>query len=269
MSTASRFDLTGRVYIVTGATGGLGEDIARVLHGCGARVVLVGRSADAGRAIAGELGDGALYCETDITDDASIDACLEATLAAFGRLDGLVNNACIYTDPGLGATREQWLNLLNVNVVSGAVFVAKARPHLVAAGGGVIVNLSSTSAKSGRANTLLYPASKAAILNVTRNEAATLAKDNIRVVAVIPAWTWSPSIERLTGSIEKADAVGSRFHPLGRIGRGAEVGWTVAFALSDAASFITGSEICVDGGYSMLGPDQGRDPRVWLAESNG
>ncbi|MEM7568752.1 MAG: SDR family oxidoreductase [Pseudomonadota bacterium] len=260
------FDFSGKTAIVTGSTGGIGQDIARVLHGYGANVVVSGRSEAAGQAIADDLGERAIFQKLDVTQDDQIDACIAKTLDTFGGIDFHINNACFYPDPGLEATREEWLNSVNVNLISGAIFVGKVAPHIKAAGGGAIVNLSSTSAKAGRAGTLLYPASKAAILNVTKNEAVSLAKDNIRVLAVIPAWTWSPSIEKATGDIDTADRIGATFHPRGRIGRGEEVAQAVAFACSSGASFMTGTEILVDGGYSVVGPDQGKDPRIWLKE---
>ncbi|MEO0411885.1 MAG: SDR family oxidoreductase [Pseudomonadota bacterium] len=261
-----QFDFSGKTAIVTGSTGGIGQDIARVLHGYGANVVVTGRSAQEGQAIADDLGDRAIFQKLDVTQDDQIDACIARALDAFGDINFHINNACFYPDPGLEATREDWLNSVNVNLISGAIFVAKVAPHLKAAGGGVIINLSSTSAKSGRAGSLLYPASKAAILVSTKNEAVTLAKDNIRVLAVIPAWTWSPSIEKATGDIDTADRIGATFHPSGRIGRGEEVAQAVAFACSSGASFMTGTEILVDGGYTVVGPDQGKDPRIWLRE---
>lgn len=261
------FDFSGKTVIVTGSTGGIGQDIVRAMHGFGANVAVTGLSASEGEAIADELGERALFVKTDVAEDADIDNCIARTLERFGSINILVNNACVYPDPGLEATRAEWLASLNVNLVSGAIFVGKVAPHIARVGGGVIINLSSTSGKMGRAGSLLYPAAKAAILNVTKNEAATLAKDNIRVVAVTPGMTWSPAIENLTGTIEKADAVGAKFHPLGRIGRGPEVAMAVAFACSDAGSFITGVDIPVDGGYTIIGPDQGRHPRLWLAEA--
>ena len=259
--------IAGKVAIVTGSTQGLGLDIARVLSACGAHVVVLGRSA--GAAIVDELsqhpGAEALYCQADIELDEDIDRCIAATLARFGRLDILVNNACIYTDSGLDSTREQWHQTLGVNLVSAAIFSQKAVPHMER--GGVIINLGSTGGKFGAAGRALYPASKAALLQLTKNLAVTLAPRGIRVVAVSPAWTWSPSIEQLShGSRERADAVAAPFHPLGRVGQGSEVGNAVAFLVSGAASWITGVDIPVDGGFSVLGPDRGISPRTWFAQ---
>lgn len=263
--------LAGRVAIVTGSTQGVGADIARVLSASGAHLVVVGRNEAAGRALVQELSARpeaqALYCNVDIEQDAQIDQCVQAVLAHFCRIDILVNNACIYTDEGLASSRVQWHQTLGVNLVSAAIFAQKVLPHLRR--GSVIVNLGSTGGKFGAAGRALYPASKAAMLQLTKNLAVTLAPQGIRVVAVSPAWTWSPSVETLSqGSRERADAVAAPLHPLGRVGDGAEVGQAVAFLASDAASWITGIDVPVDGGFSVLGPDQGLSPKVWFARSD-
>ena len=262
--------LTGKVAIVSGSTQGIGADIARVLAACGASVVVLGRGADAGQALCAELlaagAAGALYCPTDVERDEDIDRCIAVTLARFGRLDILVNNACIYQDRGLDSSRAEWQQTLGVNLVSAAIFAQKAVPHMGA--GAAIVNLGSTGGKFGAAGRALYPASKAALLQLTKNLAVTLAPRGIRVVAVSPAWTWSPSIAELSGnSRAAADRVAAPFHPLGRVGDGAEVGQAVAFLASSAASWITGVDIPVDGGFSILGPDRGVAARTWFAQA--
>ncbi len=255
--------LAGRVVIVTGATQGLGADMARTLAGHGALVALVGRGREAGLLVAGSIGESAQFFEADITDDAAIDRVIEAVLARWGRLDALVNNACSYDDNGLDSTRDQWLRTLNVNLVSAAMFTQKAAALMQQ--GAVIVNLGSTGGKFGAAGRAIYPASKAALLQITRNFAVTLGPRGIRVLSVSPAWTWSPSVASMSGnSTVVADAVGARFHPLGRVGRGEEIGQAVAFALSPDASWMTGADLPVDGGFSALGPDQGVSPRTWF-----
>ncbi len=260
--------LDGKVAIVTGSTQGLGADIARGLIEAGASVMLLGRSRAAGEALAAELGARARFTETDLELDAQIDRCIEASLRDFGRIDLLVNNACLYADRGLESSREEWLKTLNVNLVSAAIFAQKVVPHLPR--GGVIVNLGSTGGKFGAAGRALYPASKAALLQLTKSLAVTLAPQGIRVVAVSPAWTWSPAVAAMSGgSREAADRVGAHFHPLGRVGSGAEIAQAVAFLCSDAASWITGVDIPVDGGFSILGPDQGISPRTWFERLAG
>lgn len=255
--------LKGRVAIVTGSTQGLGADIARGLAAQGAHVVVLGRRAAEAEAVCASLATEGLAVEADITDDAQIEQAVAHTLTRFGRIDILVNNACIYVDRGLASARAEWLQTLNVNLVSAALFAQQVAPHLPR--GGVIVNIGSTGGKFGAAGRALYPASKAALAQLTRSLAASLAPQGVRVVTVSPAWTWGPSVSALSGGDRgTADAIGAHFHPLGRVGDGAEVAAAVAFVCSDAASWITGCDLPVDGGFSMLGPDQGVSPRAWF-----
>src|SRR6185312_13327899 len=244
--TASRFSsdarwlersvirLDGRTAIVTGATQGLGADIAERLHEAGARVAIVGLDEEKGQAIALRLGEGALFVETDITDDNAIDACIAMVLSRFDRIDFLINNACRYADAGVDATREEWHRILDVNLIGAAIFATKAAAHMANAGC-AIVNIGSIGGKFGAADRMLYPASKAALLQITKKLAATLAPRGIRVLSVSPGTTWSPAVEGLAGTIEAADTAGAVLHPLGRIGRGRDVGDVVLFACSPLA----------------------------------
>jgi NAD(P)-dependent dehydrogenase (short-subunit alcohol dehydrogenase family) len=258
--------LAGKVAIVSGSSQGLGLDIARSLIAAGASVLMLDIDASTGKRAAQSLGDAARFIEIDITDDAQLDWVIAVALAEFGHIDLLVNNACIYDDAGLASTRAQWTRLLDVNLVSAAILSQKVAPYMDS--GGVIVNLGSTGGKFGAVGRALYPASKAALQQFTRNLAVELAPKGIRAVTVSPAWTWSPSLEMLSkGSIEMADQVGAAFHPLGRVGRGREIAQVVAFVCSADASWITGVDIPVDGGFSILGPDQGKSPREWFAEA--
>ncbi|MFJ1299743.1 SDR family oxidoreductase [Pseudomonadota bacterium AL_CKDN230030165-1A_HGKHYDSX7] len=257
-------DLSGKTAIVTGSTQGLGADIARGLVAAGASVMLVGRNREAGESLARELGERARYSATDIGHDDQIQACIASTREAFGGLDILVNNACQYADQGLASSREQWHATLDTNLISAAMFTQFAAPVLPR--GGVVINMGSTGGKFGAAGRAIYPASKAALLQITRNFAVELAPAGIRVLAVSPAWTWSPSVEGLAqGDRAVADAVGAHFHPLGRVGGGEEIAAVVCFACSPAASWMTGVDLPVDGGFSVLGPDQGISPRAWFA----
>lgn len=258
--------LPGKAAIVTGSTQGLGLDIAKCLLSEGACVTLVGRSRDAGIAAADTLGPSASFVEADITDDEALDRVVHETVTRCGRLDIVVNNACSYDDAGLASTRGHWLRTLNVNLVSAALLVHKAANHMPA--GSVIVNLGSTSGKFGARDRAVYPASKAALLQLTRSMAVSLAPNGIRCVSVSPAWTWSPSVAALShGDRTLADRVAARLHPLGRVGRGEEIGAVVAFLCSAEASWVTGVDWPVDGGFSSLGPDQGRTPREWFAQA--
>jgi NAD(P)-dependent dehydrogenase (short-subunit alcohol dehydrogenase family) len=256
--------VNGRVAIVTGGNSHLGKAIARSFADVGASVVIAARDAARGEAAANELG--ALYVQTDLAEDDSIEACVAATLERFGRLDFLVNNAVAYIDGGIETSREDWVYALNVNVAGTAVFVREASRQMQP--GSAIVNLGSVGGKFGATGRSVYPASKAAILQLTKNQAVELAPRGIRVNSVSPGWTWSDPLSRMVGGDrEAADRAAAATQPLGRAGDAEEVGSAVVFLCSPAASFITGADLAVDGGFSMLGPDQGRGPRYWIQQT--
>jgi NAD(P)-dependent dehydrogenase (short-subunit alcohol dehydrogenase family) len=255
--------LQSKVALITGGATSIGAAITRNFHGAETSVVIADIDQEAGRTLAAELGPRTFFHHTDVTSDEQVAACVRAAVDTFGGIDFLVNNACVYLDHGLESDRAEWLQAFNVNVVSGAQFVRRVAPVMRARGGGAIVNLSSIAARFGQAGRALYPACKAAILQLTRNEAMELAPHKIRVNSVAPGWTWSSSIERATGGDRaKADRIGADYHPLGRVGDPDEVARAVLFLCSAEAAFITGVNLPVDGGHAMTGPDQGK-PATW------
>lgn len=259
--------MDGKTAVVTGGATLIGAAVVRGFRAAGANVAVADIDAEAGERLAAELGEGVLFLATDIRDDAAIERFVTATVEAFGRIDFLVNLACSYVDEGFVSSREDWLESLNVNVASAAIAARAVHPHLVSRGGGAIVNFTSISAKVAQTGRWLYPVGKAALVQLTRNMAMDFASDGIRVNSVSPGWTWSKVMVELTGDDRaKTDAVAAPFHLLGRVGDAEEVANVVVFLCSEDASFVTGADWAVDGGYSAMGPEQAEPAIPKLAE---
>jgi NAD(P)-dependent dehydrogenase (short-subunit alcohol dehydrogenase family) len=265
-----RFDCKGKVALVTGGASLLGSTIVRAFHAAGAAVVIADLDEARGKAVADPLGERVLFVRTDVADDAQLAALVAAAGKRFGGVDYLVNGAVTFLDNGLESTREEWLRALSVNVASGAILARMVAPVMKARGGGAIVNFSSIAGKFANAGRILYPAAKAANRQITKNEALDLAPDGIRVNCISPAWTWSDPLKKLSGDDrEAADRIGAPLHPLGRIAGPEEVANAVLWLCSDGASWVTGADLAVDGGYSMLGPDRGRGPKGMFDDAFG
>ncbi|GAA6200127.1 SDR family oxidoreductase [Aquicoccus sp. SU-CL01552] len=255
--------LDGKVAIIPGGATKIGAAVVKALRAAGTQVMVADINAEAGRALE---GDGVAFCETDIRDDAQVAALVNETKQRFGRIDFLVNVACTYLDNGVDSTRAEWLEALDVNIVGSVMLMQAAREEL-AKNKGAIVNFGSISARVAQTGRWLYPVSKAAILQLTRNQAMDLAPEGIRVNAVSPGWTWSNIMDELTGgNREKTDGVAAPFHLMGRVGDPEEVANAVLFLCSDEAGFITGTDIRVDGGYTAMGPEQAKPAIPLLME---
>lgn len=243
--------LSGKVAIVPGGVTKIGRAVVSAFVQAGVRVVV----ADIAEPTT-PFEDGVIFRRCDLASDDDIAALVAATKDAFGRIDFLVNVACSYLDNGAATTRADWLTAFNINVLGSVALMQAARAEL-AKTKGAIVNFGSISSRVAQTGRWVYPVSKAAILQLTKNQAMDLAPDGIRVNAVSPGWTWSNIMDQLTGGNRaKTDAVAAPFHLLGRVGNPEEVASAVLFLCSDEASFITGTDIRVDGGYTAMGPEQ-------------
>lgn len=257
--------LKGKVAIITGSATSIGATVARSFVNMGTTVIIADIAEEAGQELSSALGENAVFIKTDVTSDADLKAAVEGAISHWGQIDFIVNTACTYLDNGMDSTREEFLTAINVNAAGGFMLVQMARPHLKKTKGAV-VNFGSISAKVAQPGRALYPMTKGAIHQITRSEALLLAEDGIRVNTVSPGWTWCTIMDDVSGgNREHTDKIAAPFHMTGRVGHQEEIADAVLFLCSDHATFITGTDLPVDGGYTALGPEQQVDSLGKLA----
>ncbi|PJN13008.1 3-alpha-hydroxysteroid dehydrogenase [Streptomyces sp. CB01635] len=234
--------MDGKVVVITGAGRGQGAAEAALAAAAGARVVVTDVREEEGAEVAESLGGQGLFVRHDVSDPDSWGEVVDATLGAFGRIDALVNNAALWrTAPVERETLENFEQLIRVNLLGPFLGIQAVVPAMKEAGGGSVVNVSSTAGLIGIPGHAAYGSTKFGLRGLTRSSALDLAGYGIRVNSVHPGAIDTPMIAGVSGK--------DWSHlPLGRMGRPEEVGELVLFLASDASSYITGTEFTVDGG---------------------
>jgi NAD(P)-dependent dehydrogenase (short-subunit alcohol dehydrogenase family) len=248
--------LENKVAIVTGAGKGIGSGIAKVFSKEGAKVVVVDWDEEAGKKTAEEIrqsGGDALFVNCDVSNEEQVKAMVQASLDKYDRIDVLVNNAGIGVYlPVLEATSEDWDRCLAVNLKGVFLCSKYAIPHMQTMGKGAIVNISSVHAHATVNGVAPYAASKGGITALTRNMAIDYGPA-IRVNAIAPGWVLTPLIQSIFDSYDdpaEQQRLVEQRQVMKRIGRPEDIGHAAAFLASDEASFITGTQLFVDGGLT-------------------
>ena len=246
-------DLEGRAALVTGAASGIGRATAEVLAGMGARLLVSDIAEDAGAAAARALRDAgadARFVAADVADEASVAAIVAAAVDAYGRLDLAAN--CAGVGGGHASTHEYpvatWDRIVAVNLRGTWLAMRAELPALLASGGGAIVNVASTLGLRGSPNASPYSASKHGVIGLTRTAALEYAPHGVRVNAVCPGAIDTPMMDETFARFPGFREMLIGFVPTGRMGTATEVANAIAWLLSDAASFVTGEALTVEGG---------------------
>ncbi|MCQ4086950.1 SDR family NAD(P)-dependent oxidoreductase [Saccharibacillus sp. JS10] len=246
--------LTGKVAIVTGGANGIGEACVKELAAAGAKVVFSDLNDELGKKLEQELNAGGAetrYQHSDVSKEEDVKALIQRAMDEFGRLDTMVSNAGIgNTDSTDDLTFESWRKLMSINL-DGVFLCAKyAIQEMKKNGeqGGSVINMASMLGHVGRAATSAYTASKGGVVNLTKSLALEYGPQNIRVNAVCPGYVETPLLNSTLD--EETQKYLASLHAFGRLAKPEEVGKAVVFLASDDSSFVTGSSLMVDGGYT-------------------
>jgi NAD(P)-dependent dehydrogenase (short-subunit alcohol dehydrogenase family) len=245
-----------RAVLVTGATSGIGRAAAEALSAAGWWVMVAGRDERRARETVAALPGPGGHLTADLADDGAPQQLVEATLEQAERLDALVNNAALYTQGTVADLEDAELDtLLSVNLRAATRLAGAAVRHMRESGGGVIVNVSSEAGLVAVPGQVAYNVTKAGLLMLTRCIAVDHAADGVRAVSVCPGTTRTPLVD---AAIERAadpaahERTLAETRPAKRLGTPGEIAAAIVFAASEEASFMTGTEIVVDGGYTAI-----------------
>jgi 2-deoxy-D-gluconate 3-dehydrogenase len=255
--TSGRFDLSGKVAIVTGGNGGIGLGIARGLADAGADIAVVGRNeSKSSAAVAGLEARGikAISVTTDVTNQGAVTEMVARVAGEFGRIDILVNNAGInIRKPPQALELEEWQSVIDTNLTSAFLCSKAVYPAMKAAGGGKVINIGSMLSIFGASFAPAYAASKGGIVQFTRACACAWAADNVQVNAILPGWIDTELTQRAREQLDGLhDKVLART-PAARWGAIDDFAGIAVFLSSQASDFVTGTAIPVDGGFSIMG----------------
>jgi meso-butanediol dehydrogenase / (S,S)-butanediol dehydrogenase / diacetyl reductase len=246
----------GKVVLITGSTSGIGEACAKVFAGSGAAVMVSGRDEPRGRQVVERIraqGGRAEFAAVDLREVGACDRLVAETVERLGTLDVLVNNAGIlYTADAVSTSDDQWLDTMAVNLNALFYLSRAAVRHMQRRGGGAIVNVASEWGLNGEPNHVAYCASKGAVVQITRCMALDHARDHIRVNSVCPGEIHTRMVDDILATkggdpAENLKALAAGI-PMRRLAAPAEVAWCVHFLASDRASYVTGTNLSVDGG---------------------
>lgn len=246
--------LQGKVAIVTGGGSGIGASTSHLFGAEGAQVVVVDKRGDAAETTAAairESGGSALAVCADVTQAREVEAMVDTTVDTYGGLDVIFNNAGIGVQGNVvDMPEETWDRVVALNLTGVFLGCKYAIPKMIERGGGSIVNTASIMGLVGSSLSAVYPATKGGVVLLTRNAALDYAKHNIRVNCICPGHIETPLVQRLFDSKPEAREELVRHYPIGRLGKPHEIAEGVLFLASDEASFMTGSSLVIDGGYT-------------------
>ena len=244
--------LSHRVAVITGASGGIGAAIARVFADAGARVACL--DLEAPQALAATIGSAGMALACDVSREADTRAAIAAVLSAWDTVDILVNGAALDDPSGtvLDLVPDDWNRVFAVHVTGAYLMSRAVLPAMIAGGGGSIIHIASQMGRVGAPGRPAYCSAKGALIQLAKVMALDHAAQNVRVNSLSPGAVETGRMLFRHGTMEAARAASVPKHPIGRLGQPEEIAQAALFLASDASSFVTGSDLLVDGGYTAV-----------------